>query len=182
VEVFLEDFIVRKEWPLPSIYRILLEIGADALTEPLVLRLLNDLEAPPLRALHFLGAIRNEASMVVVQTLLHRRQGWEQEAALLKSVHDPELGEFVRSRLGQDAWQVVVAAVNALGRIGVREDMPLLVPLLAHREWWVRYRAAHTLVRLPGVKPIEIELQASRLDDPFARDMLRHALAARNMG
>lgn len=179
---FLEDFIRRTDWPLNSVYAILLEMGADAVTEPLMVRLLGSHEPPPLRALHFLGAMRNEAAMVVVQTLLHRPQGWECEVTLLKSVRDPELGDFVRSRIGSESWQVTVAAVNALARIGKREDRELLQPLLGHKEWWVRYRAAHTLVRLPGIKPIEIELLATRLEDAYGRDMLRHALAARNMG
>lgn len=179
---FLEDFIVRTDWPLNSVYAILLEMEAEVVTEPLMERLLGRNEAPPLRALQFLGAMRNEAAMVVVQTLLLRPQSWECEVTLLKSVEDPELGDFVRSRIRSESWQVIVAAVNALARIGGREDRELLLPLLGHKEWWVRYRAAHTLVRLPGIKPIEIELQATRLEDPFAREMLRHALAARNMG
>ncbi len=179
---FLEDFITRTDWPLNSVYAILLEMDAEVVTEPLMLRLLGRNEAPPLRALQFLGAIRNEAAMVVVQTLLLRPQNWECEVVLLKSVEDPELGDFVRSRTRSGSWQVIVAAVNALARIGNRDDRELLLPLLGHKEWWVRYRAAHTLVRLPGVKPIEIELLATRLEDPFARDMVRHALAARNRG
>lgn len=179
---FLEDFITRQDWPLNSVYAILLEMEAEVVTEPLMVRLLGRMEPPPLRALQFLGAMRNEASMVVVQTLLHRPQSWECEVALLKSVSDPELGDFVRSRLDSNVWQLVVASVNALARIGNREDRHLLEPLLGHKEWWVRYRAAHTLVRLPGIKPIELELLATRQSDPYARDMLHHALAARNMG
>jgi len=76
---------------------------------------------------------------------------------------------------------VVVAALNTLALLGSREDVPKLLQLLGHKEWWIRYRAARALVMLPDMKPIEAELLASRHEDRYGREMLRYALSERNM-
>ena len=49
--------------------------------------------------------------------------------------------------------------------------------MLADDEWWVRYRAAKALVRLPGVGAPELEQVRARLLDPYARDILGQAVA-----
>ena len=57
--------------------------------------------------------------------------------------------------------------------------MNRLIPLLADAEWWVRYRAAQSLVAIPFLSMAEIELLRNNLSDRFARDMLSQAIAER---
>ncbi|MNN48196.1 hypothetical protein D3C81_1626630 [compost metagenome] len=66
-----------------------------------------------------------------------------------------------------------------LGRIGEHPDVNRLIPLLADAEWWVRYRAAQSLVGIPFLSMAEIELLRNNLSDRFARDMLGQAIAER---
>jgi HEAT repeat protein len=181
VEDLIKLLITREDWPLSSVYGIMQHAGPEVVTPHLIERILGVPGDPPLRALQFLPCVRTEASQVVVHMLLPMELKLEVMIALLKAVNDPDLALFVRSKLVHEDWRVVEAALGAIGRMGSREDAPMLIYLLDHTQWKVRYEAANTLVRLPGLKPIEIELQASRHPDPFARDMLRHALAERNM-
>jgi HEAT repeat protein len=67
-------------------------------------------------------------------------------------------------------------AVQLVGRMGRAEYADRLEKLLADREWWVRYRAARALVRLPTLARAEIEGIRERQLDAFARDILGQAL------
>ena len=68
-------------------------------------------------------------------------------------------------------------AAKLLGRMGRTEDAGRLEKLLADKEWWVRYRAAKALVRLPGVTVADLEQIRLSLQDHYARDILDQAIA-----
>ena len=60
------------------------------------------------------------------------------EPPVLRALEDPD-------------WQVRAAACEAVGRIGLRDAVPLLVEQLANPEWWVRFRAGEALAALGPV-------------------------------
>ena len=70
-----------------------------------------------------------------------------------------------------------MAAARALGRIGQREELPVLLDLLRDTVWWVRYHAAQALARLDGLEPRELETMRENARDAYAADMLGQALA-----
>jgi HEAT repeat protein len=76
-------------------------------------------------------------------------------------------------------WRVRMAAARAIGRIGNREELPVLLQLLRDPVWWVRYHSAHGLVRLEGLQPHELLALHEGAKDSFAADMLSQALAER---
>ena len=59
----------------------------------------------------------------------------------------------------------------------------LLLPLLADAQWWVRYRAAQALTRLPAIGEKDV-MQRIRDEqtDRFACDVLDQVMAERNIG
>jgi HEAT repeat protein len=52
-----------------------------------------------------------------------------------------------------------------------------LIPLLSDKEWWVRYRAAQALSRLPSMRSPRLKSIQAKQRDPFARDMLAQVIA-----
>jgi HEAT repeat protein len=80
---------------------------------------------------------------------------------------------------GCQAGRVRMAAARAIGRIGNREELSVLLQLLPDPVWWVRYHAAHGLVRLEGLQPHELQALQDGARDSFAADMLSQALAER---
>jgi HEAT repeat protein len=52
-----------------------------------------------------------------------------------------------------------------------------LIPLLSDKEWWVRYRAAQALSRLPSMRSPRLKSIQAKQPDPFARDMLAQVIA-----
>jgi HEAT repeat protein len=73
-------------------------------------------------------------------------------------------------------------AAAALGRLGESSDVEHLQPLLADPQWWVRYRAAQALSRLPGLDHEGMQRIRAAQNDRFACDVLDQVMAERNMG
>jgi HEAT repeat protein len=72
-----------------------------------------------------------------------------------------------------------VRAIEVLGRVGTDDDRLQLAPLLSDPEWWVRYRAAQALCALSTANLDRLTRMSTSHRDPFARDILAHALAER---
>lgn len=183
VEMLLPHMVARHDWPLSRVHAALSEGDPGMVSNELVGFVMASMPDVPLRAIRLMGLVRQESRSMLIRTLLMFQvdMDWESEAALLDEIQDPLLGDLARDRLSHPEWRVVVAAVKAIGRVGDSDDVLAVFPLLEHGQWWVRYRAARTIASLPGIKPIEIELMASRHQDPYARDMLRFALSEQSL-
>lgn len=183
VEMLLPHMVARHDWPLSRVHAALLEADPAMVSDELVGYAMAAMPDVPLRAIRLMALVRQESRSMLIRTLLmfQADMDWQSEAALLDEIQDPLLADLVRDRLSHPEWRVVVAALKAIGRIGDSDDIMAVYPLLEHAQWWVRYRAARTIASLPGIKPIEIELMASRHEDPYARDMLRFALSEQSL-
>lgn len=179
----LPDLLGREDWPLPVVHDILSSIAPDILSSHMPGILLRWNPEPPPRALRGIAFLHEDVRAALIETLFDRTPppSPEAEAALLREIHAPSQLHLIRRGLDSPHWPVIVSALNRLASMGSREDVPRLLELLGHREWWVRYRAARALVMMPDMKPIEVELMATRHPDRYGREMLRYALAERNL-
>jgi len=172
----------REDWPLARVVSILKEVGPDRVTPPLI--------AAAEAAVRSEGGGREAARLLCMMEVAHTesvapvagRIAREVDnpaliAAALQLVQDPRDLDIVRKHAGHDSWQVRANAVQVIGRIGGDADRPLLVGKLTDRHWWVRYRAAHALLALPGTRIEDLEKVRGTLDDRYAADMLTQAIA-----
>lgn len=141
----------RSDWPQTKILAIFREAGAAAVSEPLRQFLPTVPTAALLKLLPLLSVVDMHAAASLVHTILARAEHPELIANALKLVQLPEFIGTVRELLAHGDWRVRVQAATALGRIGSWSDMERMVPLLSDPEWWVRYRAAQAIMRLPGI-------------------------------
>lgn len=74
-------------------------------------------------------------------------------------------------------WRVRAQVANALGRIGGPNDIDLLVRMATDAQWWVRYRATHALLNIPGLSPTQAQTLIERTADRYAADMLQSAMS-----
>lgn len=177
LDLLLAQGTRRENWPLARLGAALQEIGPDLVTPPIV-RLL---ESPPDEGLERLLKLAKFAHREQVAGAV---RGWLAGSgdpnvlgAAIDFIEDVRDRPWVRSATRHPAWRVRMAAARALGRIGAMSDLALLLVLLADRSWWVRYRAAQAIVRLPGLARYEVEALRLRASDPFAADILAQALA-----
>jgi HEAT repeat protein len=69
-------------------------------------------------------------------------------------------------------WRVRAQVARALAYVGQPATLPLLVELTTDREWWVRFRSAQALFRLPGVTAKLILEKVQATQDRYAIQMV----------
>ncbi|HEY4646723.1 MAG TPA: HEAT repeat domain-containing protein [Steroidobacteraceae bacterium] len=168
----------RENWPGEAMARLLLEAGADVAREPIraLMLSLEPAKIPPL--LPWLGKVDSILAGEVAAVLLHRHSSHEDVvAAALLVVQDEALLPELRPLAGSPNAETRKHLAVALGRLGGAEETELLIQLMGDPVWWVRYHAAHALLRLLGLDDAKLDAVRSRLTDRFAGDMLDHVRA-----
>ena len=168
----------REEWPGEAIAGLLKEAGTQVTREP-IRALIFSLEAakvPPL--LPWLGhADPILANEVGAQLLRGGSEDPRVVAAALLVLLDPAMLAEIRSLAGSPDAEVRKNLAITLGRLGDVHELDLLIALMGDSVWWVRYRAAQSLLRLRGMDSTGLDAVRGRLTDRYARDMLDHVRA-----
>lgn len=74
------------------------------------------------------------------------------------------------------SWEVRNAVMQALGKLGAADQVPLLLQGLSDQEWWVRYSAAEALHGIGESGVAELRNAAEHHVDAYGRDMSRQIL------
>ena len=171
----------RPSWPRTQIGRILNLAGPDAVTGPLCRAIESADSGEAVCFLQFYeSAFMNDIDSLVARLLISCSEP-ALIAAALKTVRGQLPNRMIEGLAKHKAWFVRMQAANLLGRFGRREDYRILEPLLSDTEWWVRYRAAQAITKLPFLGPNALRKLRDRQQDPYARDILRQALAEAGM-
>ncbi len=169
-------FARRADWPVTRVLLLLEQVEADVVTKAIARTMPRSDDAVALRLIEFVTAADPVALQgVMVQRLRHTHDPrlW---ASVLRHLNDPDHLGFVRDCCSHKVWFVREQAANALGRAGGPEDVDRLIALLTDPEWWVRYRAAEALLKLPFLKRDELESRV-RQAGTAASEMLDHVAA-----
>lgn len=81
--------------------------------------------------------------------------------------------ESIRSLAANERWEMRAVVATALGCYGVKSTLDSLLILLCDREWWVRYRAAESLLNYPDQD--ELLARVRQTNDRFALEMMEFA-------
>ena len=177
LEVLGPSIVQREDWPLSRLGSILQELGPGVVTPALV----NMLVMRPRRGLDRVVKLarfgHRHRIATIVRGWLSSSQDPEVIAAALDYVEDAADLPWARGAARHEEWRVRMAAARALGRVGGRRELAVLLDLLRDPVWWVRYHAAHGLTRLHGLEPHELETLRENARDAYAADMLGQALA-----
>jgi HEAT repeat protein len=174
---FMKSLSERTDWPRVRIAAIVEEIPPDLLAPPLRLMLRKVDAGNASRLLWLLDIVRIGDTWPLLAPLLQAGSPPPVLVAALKVCNDPRGLEDVRLATAHAEWVVRAQAASALGRIGIAEDRLRLQAMLSDPVWWVRYRASLALIRLPFVTRQRLLELCAQLDDRFAADILRQALA-----
>ncbi|MES2901758.1 MAG: HEAT repeat domain-containing protein [Pseudomonadota bacterium] len=169
------ELIVNSAWPVREVVTVLQ--GARVECEPVLGALLPVTLPEHLpRLLQVMDGLR---IFLPAAQLLHlfSHESVEVLICALRSAASPALRESVLALVDHEDWRVRMYAAKALGRLGQRGDVAVMIGMLSDREWWVRYRCAQALAAMPFLKQDEIRQLAHEATDRFAGDMLRQVLA-----
>lgn len=162
-------------WPIREVVNILQ--GARLQASPVLVRLLGEYDEVLLpRLLQVMEGLRLTLPEKEMRRLLQHRSV-EVQIGVLRLVSDPNAHHSVLAMLKHEDWRIRMHAAKALGRVGLREDVPALTVLLSDSEWWVRYRSAQVLAAMPFLKREELQRIAMGTRDRFAGDILRQVMA-----
>lgn len=167
----------RQTWPRTQIGRILNLAGPDVVTDPLCRAIESADSDEACRLLQFFESASVNDIDSLVARLLTTHSDPALVAAALKSVRGQLSSGTIADLSKHEVWFIRMQAANVLGRFGRREDYRILEPLLSDSEWWVRYRAAQAITKLPFLGPNALRKLRDRQEDPYARDILGQALA-----
>lgn len=177
IEVMVKRLGARDDWPDARLNALLRELPPK-LANPALFAALEQADQAALpRLLRWLEIARPAGAWRVLAPRLQADQSVEVLASALRVADDPRLLPQVRALAEHPEWVVRTKAAIALGRAGEPKDVDLLKQMLSDRVWWVRFRAAQALLKLPFVGRARIEAIAQELNDPFAKDMLTQTLA-----
>ena len=169
----------REEWPGEAVAGLLKEAGSQVTREPIRALVLS---LPPEKIPALLPWLMHAdpilANEVGAQLLRTRTDDPRCLSAALPVLQDPGLAPEIRALASSPDMGVRKEVAIALGRLGDDSDTELLMSLMCDSQWWVRYRAAPSLLRLKRSAAAMAQLRP-QLPDRFARDMLDHVLAER---
>ena len=182
--------MTRPDWPPSRVANMLQIAGADVISDQIANAALNsalELSSPPgngnsanydhAQLVRYLELAYNVSALPAARTIAESSHDPEVLAACLRLLNSSEDLPAVRKCLSHANSAVRVQAAAALGRIGEDDDEELLLPLLSDTEWWVRYRAAQSLSRLPHMQPSRLKTIQAAQPNPFARDILAQVMA-----
>jgi HEAT repeat protein len=179
LDLLAPSIVRRSDWSLARLGSIFHELGPDLVTPPLVTMLV----ARPRHGLDRVVRLARFGHRGRISTIV---RGWlsasddpEVIVAALDYVESLEDLPWARGAARHPAWAVRMAAARAIGRVGERRELAILLELLRDPVWWVRYHAAQALTRLHGLEAGELENIREHARDAYASDMLAQALAER---
>lgn len=181
-ELVIPLMVQHRDWTVDRA-AVMLQDAEAAFVEAFIAQVTRDEERSQpqvLRFMRILAAVHLNRSLPFVRHILQASDQPELVATALTLVRLPADLDLVRARANDTRWFVQVQALTVLGRMGEAQDVPLLAAHLGSRHWWVRYRAAKSLLQLPFLSRDAFEALRAQQSDPFARDILTQALAEHN--
>lgn len=181
VSMFVPQIVRRGDWSQGGIAAILHETATPQMARELSRATLRANADVAPRLVRFLAAVSPEEAAPVIRTILASDADDHLVATCLQVMTNPDDLSCVRPLLQHPRWHVRMQAAATLGRLGVPGDDELLVEMLSDEQWWVRYRTAQGLLKLPFVGASRLRGIRDGHADHFARDILDHVLAERTM-
>ncbi|QNP39564.1 HEAT repeat domain-containing protein [Lysobacter solisilvae (ex Woo and Kim 2020)] len=169
----------RRDWSTRQLENLARLAGPDALT-PVLLRLLADDNAHERNLLPLLEYATPASTAAWARRTLDRAGDTDERRASLRvlgALRDPTDRPRILAGLHDADPDLRLVAVQALRRQAGREDIPVLLHMLADASWWVRQETADALATLPGLDAGEVEALLDRVDDRYGHDALQRAIA-----
>ena len=180
-EGVFERYLQHSDWPAPRVGTLLRESPHEAIAEPLARRLMEGKLYDRLRLLPLLRFAEVPNSHSLLDRLVQTSQEPQVLSIALRQLQGPVALADVRRLAGHADPLVRSAAAQALGRIGNAADENRLIDLMGDANWWVRYRAAQSLVAMPRVDADDMVQLRRLISDRYARDILDQVLAERSL-
>lgn len=167
----------RRDWPRTRVSHFLCMAGSELISEPMYRAIRSSDPDELVYLLQFVQLVEADVIDALAVDLIQSSDSPAVLTAALKLISGHAGVPRIAALAQHETWFVRLQAAKALGRVGQEEHLELLEDMLDDREWWVRYRAAQSIVSLPFLGPNALRQIRNRQADQYARDMFEQALA-----
>jgi HEAT repeat protein len=177
VKTLLPYLISRTDYPPAQVGILLNRIEHNEVCPQLILQMVLNLGLGSSHILRYMEACNCEINRQIFEAILQKQPDDHVISTALGMINDPTAIDLILPFVEHPRWHIRVHVAEALGKLARRDHIPQILRLIKDREWWVRYRAAQALAGLPFMSKEELQGLRQTLDDPYARDILRQAMA-----
>ena len=177
IELVIPKIHLRRDWPRNRVSILLREAGSDLISEPMYRAIRSASNEDRTYLLQFARMMESEVRDAMVEELIRESNDAGLVTSALKLVSGYRGVPRIAALTQHKAWFVRMQSAKVLGRVGQREHLGILESMLDDPEWWVRYRAAQSIVSLPFLGPNELRQLQERQTDRFAVDILQQSFA-----
>lgn len=177
LHTMLPYLVSRSDYPTAQVATLLQKIPPHESCPQLTLHMMLNLNQTSAHILRLMEACDCSINRQVLSAIIKKQPDDHIISTALTIISDPKALDLILPYASHDRWHLRVHAATALGKLGTREHISVLIDLLSDREWWVRYRAAQAITKLPFLLADELQQIQLGLDDRYASDMLKQAMA-----
>jgi len=180
LEKLLPTLLQRLDWPPSMVARILKDSDTTKVCDLLAKTCENARGKQLANLIRYINALKCMCSLNIFRAILSDPDHDEEVLSLcLAELNDPTAIDLVRMYIAFPSAQVRTYAAVAIGNIGSKEDIILLEMLLNDENWWVRYRAAQSLIGLPFISNEKLSIIKEKTITKRAIEILEQAIAER---
>lgn len=177
VDIIFPQILKRNDWPWSNVAHVLKQASPQLVCEKLAQLAAT---APPDRQPGLLRYLETTRCLQLTKTITEVLQTTEDDrvsSVCLHIIADPDALPVIRKFILHPRWHVRMHAASALGRFGQDEDIQTLLKMTEDENWWVRYRAAQAIVKIPGQTSETLNTLRNQQQDKYARDILMQVIA-----
>ncbi len=173
----MPHIIKRQDWPLARVAMMLNSADNTHLSKAFskAIEQASDEEIPHI--LNFLSSSYFDPEISKICKRLRNSRDNRVIASCIKISKDENGLILARKHTDNPEWYIRLHVASALGRMGLQQDVKLLVKLLSDPEWWVRYRSAQSLAQMPFIHAADLRKIHHTLQDRYARDILQQVIS-----
>lgn len=177
IDIIIPVILERTDWPWSNVAHVLKQANSQLVCEKLSL-VVNEatVERQP-GLLRFLETTHCQQLTNTVTKILQTTEDDRVASVCLHIITDPAALSIIRKYISHPRWHVRMHAATALGRFAEKTDLNNLLKMAADQNWWVRYRAAQAITKIPGQTTELINELRDQHQDKFARDILTQVIA-----
>ncbi|VAW55245.1 hypothetical protein MNBD_GAMMA06-1031 [hydrothermal vent metagenome] len=177
VAYLMPHIIKRRDWPLARVAMMLNSADSTQLTTTLSKTIekasINDIP----HILKFLSSSHFDPKISKLCKRLSNSDDNRIISTCIKIAKDEYGLILAREHANSSEWHIRLHVATALGRMGLQEDVKILIKLMSDTEWWVRYRSAQSLAQMPFIHLTDLKQIRNKLQDRYARDILQQVIS-----
>ena len=182
LDELLPTLLKRLDWPPTMVARIIKDTDTLKVCNLIEKTCVTANEEQLINLVQYLNMLNCMCSHNVFSEILKNTKHSEKIISLtLSELNDPTAIDLVRGFTTHTNWNVRAQAAAALGNIGAEEDITLLFSLVSDEKWWVRYKAAKALAKLPYVNVKNLKGIQETHPNKMAKEILNQVIAEQNL-